>query len=309
MAIEENRWGIIYCPKAGSHHTHKRWEEINAYLKERGVIFDFVQSESVHSVERLTTMLVQNNYRTIILVGGDAALNDMLNGVMHAAADHLDDVAIGVLPNGIANDFARFWGYEEGDYRHDIDCLIQRRLRKVDVGTCTFKGDDKTVTRYFLNCVNVGLVGSIMNIKHKTRRFWGLRTLSFLASVFLLIFQRLEYKMHIKINDEEVAKHIMNVCIGSSRSYGLTPSAVPYSGMLDVSVVSQPGITQLLHGMWLLIWGRFLNYKKVYPYRTQKVLIEETHKACISLDGRVLHDYTLPMEIGIRQEVINFIIP
>jgi diacylglycerol kinase (ATP) len=308
MAVEENRWGIIYCPKAGSHHTHKRWEEINSYLEQKGVVFDFVQSESVKSVERLTSMLVQNGYRTIVVVGGDSALNDALNGVMNTAREHLSDIALGVLPNGLANDFAKFWGLDEGDYRKAIDLLRQRRLRKVDVGTCSFTLDGKAVTRYFLNCANVGVVASIMNIKYMTRRFWGLRTLSMLASMFLLLFQRLEFKVHLRVNEDEVNRHVMNVCVGNARSYGMTPSAVPYSGTLDVSIVSQPEITQLVHGLWLLFSGRFLNYKKLYPYRTRQVHIEQAGKACISLDGRVLTHYAMPMDIGIRSEALNFII-
>ena len=38
--------------------------------------FDFVQSESQGSVERLASMLTQNGYRTIIVIGGDAALGE-----------------------------------------------------------------------------------------------------------------------------------------------------------------------------------------------------------------------------------------
>ena len=55
----------------------------------------------------------------------------------------------------------------------------------------------------------------------------------------------------------------MTVCIGSARGYGLTPSAVPYNGWLDVSVVYRPELLQLFKGLWLLLNGRLLNLKKV----------------------------------------------
>ena len=81
--MEPSRWGIIYCPKDGVRHIHKEWEAIRSYLTEKGVLYDFVQSEGPKSVERLAAMLASNGYTTIVIVGGDAALNRALNGVCY----------------------------------------------------------------------------------------------------------------------------------------------------------------------------------------------------------------------------------
>ena len=187
--MEPSRWGIIYCPKEGVRHIHKEWEAIRSYLGEKGVLYDFVQSEGPKSVERLAAMLASNGYTTIIIVGGDAALNRALNGILSQGDEVRRRVSLGVIPNGWGNDFAHFWGFEEDDYKQTIDWLVKGRVRKVDVGYCVSEklGEDRP--RFFLNCVNVGLVANIMNIKHKTRRFWGMLTLSHLASMFLLLFQ------------------------------------------------------------------------------------------------------------------------
>ena len=66
MAVEDTRWGILYCPKGKGS---KQREKIQHVLDERGVQYDFVQSESSDSVERLVTMLIHNGYKTIIIVG------------------------------------------------------------------------------------------------------------------------------------------------------------------------------------------------------------------------------------------------
>ena len=42
--------------------------------------YDYVQSEGFGSVERLAKILANNGYRTIVIVGGDGALNDAING-------------------------------------------------------------------------------------------------------------------------------------------------------------------------------------------------------------------------------------
>lgn len=307
--MEPSRWGLIYCPKDGVHHVHKHWESIRAYLTEKGVQYDFVQSEGTPSVERLAAMLASNGYDTIVIVGGDAALNHALNGILSLGDEIRQKVSLGVIPNGWGNDFAHFWGFDEDDYKSTIDSLIVHRIRKVDVGYCVTERTGEDKPRYFLNCVNVGLVANIMNIKHKTRRFWGLLTLSHLSSVFLLIFQRMEHKMHLKVNQDVIDRKVMTVCVGSARGYGQTPSGVPYNGMLDVSVVAHSEVRQLIEALWMLFQGRFLNHKAVKSYRTRKVEFYDNGKAMVSLDGAVWHEASTPMKIGIHQEWVNFMIP
>ena len=78
-SVMTDRWGILYCPKTGITNKRKRWEKIQKVLDERKVSYDFVQSESADSVERLMKMMISNGYKTIIIVGGDYALNDAVN--------------------------------------------------------------------------------------------------------------------------------------------------------------------------------------------------------------------------------------
>ena len=307
--MESSRWGIIYCPKEGVRHIHKEWEAIRSYLTEKHVLYDFVQSEGPKSVEHLASMLASNGYSTIIVVGGDAALNRALNGILSQGDDVRRRIALGVIPNGWGNDFAHFWGFEEDNYRQTIDWLVEHRLRKVDVGYCQPENPSGATPRYFLNCVNVGLVANIMNIKHKTRRFWGMLTLSHLASMFMLLFQRMEHRMHFKVNLDDINKSVMTVCVGSARGYGQTPSGVPYNGLLDVSVVSHSEMKQMIEALWMLFRGRFLNHKAVKSYRTRNVDFYDCGKAMISLDGAVWENASTPMKIGIHQEWLNFIIP
>ena len=263
MGVEKDRWCILYCPKRGITHTQRRWEKIQRFLEENKVNFDFVQSENSTSVERLMYMLINNGYKTIIIVGGDSALNDAVNCLMSVDKEVRDSIALGVIPNGVLNDFARYWDFSEGNVHQTVSWLVAHRIRKIDLGCLHYiNKHGKPCKRYFLNCVNIGLIAAIMNLRRQTRSLLGSRTLSFLVSMLLLIFQRLEYKMDIKINNDNIKRRVMTVCIGSARGYGQTPNAVPYNGLLDVSVVYQPQIMQLMEGFWLLLWGRFLNHNE-----------------------------------------------
>ena len=310
MAIETTKWGVLYCPRTGISNKQKRWEKIAAVLRERHVDFDMVQSETSDSVERLMTMLINNGYKTIIIVGGDSALNDAVNCLMKVEKQQRDAISLGVIPNGVMNDFARFWGFDEDNVEQTVEWLIAQRSRKIDLGCIRYtNAKEERCHRYFLNCLNIGMTADIMNLRRQTRRLFGSRTLSFVSSLFVMLFHRMEYKMRLRINSDTIDRRVMTVCIGSGPGYGQTPNAVPYNGMLDVSVVYHPEMVQLIEGLWLLIAGRFLNHRSVHPYRTREVFVDEARKALVGIDGRLMKTPVGAYRVNIEQEVIGFLIP
>ena len=312
MAMDyEQRWGIVFCPKYERFNKGKKRERIEKCLHANNIDYDLVQSENTDSVERLVKMFVNNGYKTIIIVGGDSALNDAVNCLMQADKATRDKVVLGVIPNGLMNDFAHFWGFSENDVERTVAWLKKRRVRKIDLGRIRYKNQrNEPCHRYFLNCVNIGLIASIMNLRRRTRHYLlGSRSLSFVFSFILMIFQRMEYHMHLKINADDVHRSVMTVCVGNAQGYGQTPNAVPYNGMLDVSLVYHPEITQLIEGIYLFVRGKFLNHRSVHPYRTDRVEVLEAQKALVGIDGRLMRTPVGPFTIDVEQEIVNFLIP
>ena len=202
------------------------------------------------------------------------------------------------------------WEFDEDDIAQTVDWLLKYRVRKVDLGCIRYiNARGERCHRYFLNCVNIGMTADIMNLRRQTRRLFGSRTLSFISSLFVMLFHRMEYKMKLKINSDIIDRKVMTMCIGSGPGYGQTPNAVPYNGMLDVSVVYHPEVVQLIEGIWLLVTGRFLNHRSVHPYRTREVLVEHAKHAMVGIDGRLMKTPVGPYRINVEQEVINFLIP
>ena len=304
-----NRWAILYCPRKGLFRSRRRWEKVQKELDAQSVKYDFVQSESTESVERLMTMLIHNGYHTIIIMGGDAALNDAVNCLMKEEKEVREQVALGVIPNGTLNDFARFWGFDEREDAQTVTWLKSHRVRKVDLGCIDY--EDKTGVqqkRYFLNCINIGLTADIQNLRRQGRQLLGSQTLAFFYSLLPMVFHRHDYKMRLNIDYEITERSVMTVCVGNALGYGQTPNAVPYSGMLDVSVVYNPKVKQLLAGLWLLVTGRLLNHKSVHPYRVRR-MSAESGKALICIDGRQAERAVGEYHIHVEPEVINFLIP
>lgn len=307
---EANRIGVIYSPHSGWDRSQKRWQLIRQYMEQKGVLFDFVQSEASGSVERLTKMMCDNGYRTIAVVGGDGALNCAVNAIMQSRETLPEDFAFAVIPNGIGNDFSRFWGVSTDDYKRVVDGLIARNLRKVDVGCCTYQDEQIPQRRYFLNCVNVGLGARLIKTTYDAAYIIGSRRLSIISALINRIFERKQFTMSMKIETEEIEGKYMSMCVGNCLGYGQTPNSVPYNGLLDVSLITRPKWWQLFEGFWLLGKGRFLNYKNVHPYRARQIVVNDVDKALVSLDGIVLHAKApTPMRVTIERDALNFVVP
>lgn len=303
--INSHRWGIIYSPKAGTVRPMRCWNEIREYLMEKGVEFDFFESENFASAERQARMFADNGYKTIVVVGGDDALQDALNGVL--SSEYAGEVSLGVIPNGIANDYASYWGLQPGNYKAAIDCIIARRIRKVDVGCCSYKTEKGNEKRYFLNALNVGLSARIVEIANEKRPVFA-RFVYRVTSLFYILFHRRSFNMRFRLNCQVVDGKFMMLCIGNSVGYGLTPSSVPYNGWLDVSAIKEPKLFGLLEGLLMLVHRKILNYELVTPFRTAEIMIESLGGATLAIDGRPF-TATLPMEVTVEPERLNFIIP
>lgn len=305
---EQTRWGVIYSINPGFLKVHKRWKKIRQYLEQKGVEYDFVQSEAPGSVERLVGMMCDNGYKTVVIVGDDGALYDAVNAIMQRKEKLDDDFAFGVIPVGVGHDFARFWGISQDDYQDAIHRIIARKTRKIDVGYITFNNEGKEEKRYFLNCINIGLGARLVKITNDLLRLTHSSKLSLIPIYARNIFERHQFNLKFQIQTEVVDGTYMSVCIGNCLGYGQTPNAVPYNGMVDVSTITRPLWWQLFEGFWLLGKGRFLNYKNVHPYRAERVKVIDVGKALVSLDGRELTvKQPTPFVVGSEMETLKFI--
>lgn len=307
---DEHRWAIVYSPKSRTKRSHKRRQRVERALNESGVSYDLVQSEDSSSVARLVTMMINNGYKTIIIFGDDTALGDAVNCIMRTERSVRDTIALGTIPNGGMCDFAHYWDIDDNDIDGTIASLQRHRIRRVDLGCISYNDESgEACRRYFLNCVNIGLVAMIGKMRRTMRRTIGIGVHSYIVSLIQLLFKRLDFKMHFRINSETVKRNITSVCVGNARGYGQTPNAVPYNGCLDVSVVHHAELTQLFEGIYLYVRGRFLNHKSMLPYRTRKLVFFSTGKAPINADGREIEPASGECTLTVEHEAINFLIP
>lgn len=302
--------GIIYCPYHKPFSSPaRRWEKIAAALAAKGLQYDMIQSERADSVERHVNMLLNNGYDTIIVAGGDSALNDAVNCIMRQEKEVRERTTLGVIPNGVMNDFASFWGFSYGNLEHVAESIARRRIRKVDVGCIRYKNKEaEACSRYFLNCINIGLLAGIQKLRQQARRRLWSRKLALLTSVLLVTFLKKFFRVTYTINYTREEQRISTMCIGSACGYGQTPNAVPYNGLLDVTVVRHSAMSEGFGALYLFVRGKILNHKRIMPYRSHCVELEVPKSTPVSIDGHPMDTPYGAFTVTVQQEEINFII-
>jgi len=131
----------ILNPAAGGGRINKIQEKLKARLKELGIAGEFVKSIGDGDVTKLAAMGARKGYKTIVAVGGNGTVNEVINGIGDSGA------AIGIIPIGHANELARTLGIE--DWQTACNVLAARKIKEVGIG--------RVGKHYFISAVNIGL--------------------------------------------------------------------------------------------------------------------------------------------------------
>lgn len=297
-------WAFIYHQKP--HTSLSLWHELEKLLKKKGIDYSGVICDSTKELRNAAYHLAKDGVESIVVIGGDTALGEVVCGVMKAEGVH---PKIGLIPNGRVNDFAKFWGWTKEGSAWALEQVLKRHVRRVDVGKCVYvdvEGHERT--SFFIDCVNIGLAASIAQIRGKIHHILGYNTISELIGCFMLVFRRKGFPLRFRLPGELCEQKAMTVCVGSAKGYGQTPGAVPYNGLLDISLVKDSKTWKVFRGFYLLIRGRFLAQQNVMVWRTNHVLFEDINEAPVSIDGQVVSHKISSLDISIFPEEIEFIV-
>ena len=193
------------------------------------------------------------------------------------------------------------------DYKAAVDSNFAGRVRKVDVGCCSYRTGDAEVKRYFLNVLNVGMSANIVALANKKNTIFA-KIIYRVRALLHLLFCRQNFVMRFRLNNQLVEKKFMMLCIGNSTGYGMTPSAVPYNGWLDVSAIKMSPFMGVLKGLQMVLRRKILNFKLVEPFRTTEIVIDTVGGANLGIDGRPFVP-TFPLHVSVEPEKLNLIIP
>ncbi len=179
---------------------------------------------------RLAAEALGDGVNILVAGGGDGTVNEIVNGVL--AADPSPDMAIGVLPLGTANDFARGCGLPLDPY-DALKLAVTGRPVKIDIPSANGV--------YFANVASGGFgaevtVGTPANLKK------ALGGGAYALVGILTAGKMTPYTGRAKGPDQSVDGTFIVMAVGNARQAGggiqVTPNAYLDDGLMDVLFIT-----------------------------------------------------------------------
>ena len=226
--------------------------------------------------------LAKDGAELIISAGGDGTLNEVVNGIASAGCR----TALGLVPLGTGNDFARTLGLSS-----NVDIAIEhvrrRQMRAIDLVRVT-----SDQVRYFLNVSSGGFSGVVdEKLTPEMKRTWG--PLAYMRSAAAAFSELRGYTTNVSFDDQPpIEVDLYNVVIANGRYVAggipIAPEADVSDGLLDVILIPERGAAELAIVAAQILLGKHLGSDAIIFKRAQKVAIHSRPGMWFNVDGEMI---------------------
>jgi YegS/Rv2252/BmrU family lipid kinase len=307
-SVETNEWMVIVNPNAGNGMGDKDWDKISALLKKGGIPFTVNFTERKGHAIQLTLDAISSGFRKFITVGGDGTLNEVVNGVFTNNVCLTTDIVLALIPVGTGNDWGRMFGIPL-DYEKAVKIISEDKRLIHDIGEMSFYNGAEKLKRYFINIAGLGFESVVVQkTNYQKDRGHGGKLIYF----YNLLTSLISYKnTPAEIIIDGIKKHanVFSVNIGNGRYCGggmrQTPNAVPYDGLLDVTIINGMGKFEIIRNLKILYDGTILSHPKIEGYKCKNISVTSASIIHTEADGESLGH--TPAEFGIIPAAINVV--
>jgi len=297
---------IIVNPVAGAGRTAREWPRIMNLFKGQGLNFEHDITEAPGHAVELARDATKNGYETVISVGGDGTINEIVNGLYIAGGNK--DIVLGIVCTGTGGDYARTVGisrrYEEACMR-----IFQPKRITVDLGVVEYANNGNKMERIFVNFAGIGFDAEI--VRRTTRNFKALgSTVSYLLGVFSTLVAYRNREVKLIIDGEEMEREVCSVIANNGRYGGggmfTAPDADLTDGLLDLLIIGDIGKADLIRSLPRLYKGTHLTHPKVTMKKAREIEIKSTYPLNLQADGELLGE--LPARFRVLPSALNIIV-
>lgn len=280
----------IINPASGGGKINKVQEKLKERLKELGIAGEFVKSTGPGDIPKLTRMAVEKGYKTVVAVGGDGTINEIINAIGST------EIALGIIPLGSTNELAGMLGIP--DWQTACNILAARKIEEVDLGII----NDKV----FVTSASIGFDNLVFDLK-KNIQPGALSNFSYVAKLSGAI--RGFKPVHLTLDFDKkysVETDCFNFSLSNSAFYHFLPQVVkPQDNMLDAILIGQLGFSDALrYGQEKLDLSK--RPGQVSIFHTRKVTITSPKPVPVSADGKIVGE--TPVTIRVSDKKLRVIV-
>ncbi len=273
---------LFINPAAGRGRAGRKLGAIQTLFDAQGITHSVVQSNAPGDLEQRVYDAACAGTSKLIVAGGDGSIHEAVNGIMRSRKA----VALGVIPIGTGNDFAKASGIPL--HWEDAVLLLAGRLRAgaparpVDVGRMN--------DRFFANGAGVGFDAKVTRIARANRLPIG--DLVYLVAVMQAMWDGvITPQMNIRF-DGQVLRGPMTLANVSNGAwiggmFRIAPAAHNDDGELDLVIAGPVSRLRILRLLPRLMNGTHIGEPGISIQRIRQCVIEADAPVPSHLDGEV----------------------
>lgn len=293
--MKRNKVLFYYNPEAGNGLFKSNHDFIVEKFQKKNMYVVMLRADQKGTLNEFMKDMKQDEYRKIIVAGGDGTINALINAMMQCDID----LPIAIFPSGTANDFAYYF-----DLPHDLDGMVKIALEE----HYTYTDIGKANNKYF---INVAAIGFLVDVSQKTDPDIK-NTLGMISYYLKGVSELPKLKpISIKISSEEYTaeEKIYFMLVMNGRSAGgfrrIAPKAEVNNGKLEVIIFKEMPIRDMAPLLINVLTGQHHENKNVVSFRTSKLCLESDQKVGTDVDGEKGEDFPLDIEVMPRRFKIN----
>ena len=241
-----------------------------------------VVTEYAGHATQLAQQFAMEDYYAVVAVGGDGTINEVASGLIGTAT------ALGIVPNGSGNGFARHLDISTRMNRA-IEMLNNSEVINVDYGLVN--------DQPFFSTCGVGFDAVVaQDFSDSTRGFKG-----YLQSIFKDFFQYKADTYQLKGEGIDITTTAFLVNFANAGQWGydayIAPKASVQDGWLDVAIVSEFPMTAAA-GLALSLFTKNIDEKlHMNTIRTKELTLTRASEGAMHIDGTPM---IMPAELHVK---------
>lgn len=274
---------FIVNPTAGTKTKNKVSKLIRELLDKEQFVPTVVATEYAGHATQLAQHFALEGYYAVIAVGGDGTVNEVASGLCGT------NTALGIIPNGSGNGFARHL---------DISTRMNRAIEMINSSE-TINVDYCTVNNIpFFSTFGIGFDAVVaQEFNNSTRGLKG-----YIESVFKDIFQYQPEQYQLKGEGIDIQTSAFLISFANASQWGydayIAPKASIQDGWIDIAIVNEFPLYKAPELAWQLFTKNIDESHYMHTIRAKSVtLIRENELSPVHIDGTPTQ---LPKELNIK---------
>lgn len=299
---------LIINPIANKGGASALIPAIEAELDKYQVDYDIDLTQYPWHAAEITSRAIAEGFSTVVAIGGDGTVNEVLNGIMLAQKAGHGTAKMGVIPIGRGNDFSFSMGVPQ-TLSESCAALAAGETRTIDVGF--LRGGLYPEGRYFGNGVGIGfdaMVGFVAS-QGKLTGFMGYLVAA-IKTIYLFFPAPV---MEIAFDGETLTAPALMVSIMNGVRMGggfmMAPKGISNDGLFDLTIARAVSRMETFKLIPRFIKGDQESHPAIHMKKSSKVVVRALEgKLPIHADGETICVECGEIEVEIMPNKIDLIV-